>query len=393
MNDISDVTFIQDLQAAITYHQTGNAEQAQNAYRNFLEKCPSHPIALNNLSLLVSAQEAIDLLNQALERVPEYLDGLINISLRFRELGLNDSAADYALRAQKIDSQDPRVTKLIDALELANDKRVSEGIENSSLHYSVIIPTHKRARLLERNLKSIKSQSLAERCEIIVVSDCADDATDDVCRRNLTPADTYIRRSGRCGPSESRNLGLKLAKGDVVLFLDDDDQWNNNFLESLDASRSIREGRITYFDCTVVTESRYQDRIEIHEQKLISNCNRLTDEVYVKNQLSNSCIAYPIARIRNLTFDPHLHAYEDWDFLLSACEVQRPVYEPIVGPIIHEVRDSTTDRRGSTENANNFHAVLDYLYIYRRHPVSPQIQEKRAHLLKQVGLQISSEYL
>jgi len=53
-----------------------------------------------------------------------------------------------------------------------------------------------------------------------------------------------------------------------------------------------------------------------------------------------------------------------------------------------------TDRRGSSKAANDFNAVLDYLYVYRRHPApTPELRRKRADLLARTGLPIDADLL
>ena len=100
-------------------------------------------------------------------------------------------------------------------------------------YLSVIIPTHRRATLLSRALLSINAQLSRLEIEVIVVSDVLDIDTDSVCQILLTANDFYVRRGGKPGPSESRNLGLKIAKGRYVMFLDDDDSWDDKFISSI----------------------------------------------------------------------------------------------------------------------------------------------------------------
>jgi hypothetical protein len=87
-----------------------------------------------------------------------------------------------------------------------------------------------------------------------------------------------------------------------------------------------------------------------------------------------------------------MRAYEDWDFLLNFYKEKLPVHTPIVCSNIFEVDDETTDRRGSSADALNFNAVIDYLYVYRRHQ-SPneEIRRKRKALLDSVGLVLPIE--
>lgn len=265
---------------------------------------------------------------------------------------------------------------------------------NEQPFFSVIVPTHRRAHLLERALKSIKAQESPASCEAIVVSDVADKATEAVCNALLGPDDMFIRRNGPPGPSASRNVALGLARGRYVLFLDDDDAWHPGLLADLAGCDAVGRGLPLHFDCTVVKERRLKTKTEILGEMPLDLAGALSPQIYVKNRIHMSCFAFPRHALQGLAFDPHMRAYEDWDFLLSVIDRGMPVHVPFCGSRVFEVDDETTDRRGSSRNATDFNAVLDYLYVYRRHPApTPELKEERAALFRLLGLAIPAETL
>jgi glycosyltransferase involved in cell wall biosynthesis len=260
--------------------------------------------------------------------------------------------------------------------------------------FSVIIPTHKRARLLKRALQSIKTQNTSALFEVIVVADCVDAQTSALCDEILGPNDIYLRRNGAPGPSLSRNLGLGLAKGRFTLFLDDDDAWHQGLLAQLMQSANLMSGRPIYFNCSVVKERRLPEEIVFLNEAPMNLAGMLSQQVYVKNQVHMSCFAFPTDLVKDLTFDASLRAYEDWDFLLSLFDHVMPVHEAFLGSRVFEVDDETTDRRGSTQAATDFNAVLDYLHIYRRHPApTPELKQARSQLMTSVGVAVPAEML
>jgi glycosyltransferase involved in cell wall biosynthesis len=260
--------------------------------------------------------------------------------------------------------------------------------------FSVIIPTHKRALLLRRALESIKSQVSPVECEVIVISDAEDGETNTVCAELLSQSDMYIRRNGKNGPSASRNLGLSLVKGRFVMFLDDDDAWHPNCLANLHAQPHVQLNLPVYFNCTVVKERRLPQGPELLSEVALHLQHSLTSEVYIKNQVHMSCFAFPKQLLQGIEFDPFMRAYEDWDYLLSVFNRAMPTYVPLLGSRVFEVEDATTDRRGSSEQAQDFNAVLDYLYVYRRHPApTSELKQKRASLLSTTGLPIDQGFL
>lgn len=380
------------LMQAIESHQAGRLTEALQAYQRVLTVDNNNYVALNNLSLLLDDSAALQMLRMAIELAPNYLDALINITSRLINKNNRHEALKYAQQAKEIAPQDARVTELLRRLETSGSC-TAEVVQSWVPEYSVIIPTHRRNKLLDRALTSIKQQSTEKTHEIIVVSDCDDALTDAVCRNKLQPTDTYIRRSGTPGPSASRNLALQLARGRTVLFLDDDDAWHPNFLASLSICESLQKGQPVYFNCSVVKETRNSDGPQYLEESFLDTKENLNQFVFVKNQVHMSCFAFPRELLFELKFDPYMKAYEDWDFLLSIFERKMPIHVPILGSQIHEVDDESSDRRGSTVAAKDFNAVIDYLYVYRRHPVDITLREKRAAFLANAGLVLPPEVL
>jgi glycosyltransferase involved in cell wall biosynthesis len=99
-----------------------------------------------------------------------------------------------------------------------------------SLRFSVVIPTHYRPVLLERALESVLAQRY-DAFEVIVVNDGNDNETNACIDRFCDSRIRVIRHDKALGASASRNRGILEAKGDLVAFLDDDDELSPFFLE------------------------------------------------------------------------------------------------------------------------------------------------------------------
>ena len=94
---------------------------------------------------------------------------------------------------------------------------------------SVIIPAcNGVARYLDQAVESVLSQTFND-FEFIIIDDASTDGT-----HKLVPNDprvTYYRRDQNGGNSVARNEGAKLARGEFLAFLDQDDLWEPTFLE------------------------------------------------------------------------------------------------------------------------------------------------------------------
>jgi len=94
----------------------------------------------------------------------------------------------------------------------------------------VIIPTHNRANLVGRAIKSVLSQTF-EDFELIVVDDASSDNTEEVVKRFQDSRIKYVRHQKNMGAPATRNTGIRMARGTYIGLLDDDDEWLPTKLE------------------------------------------------------------------------------------------------------------------------------------------------------------------
>ena len=87
---------------------------------------------------------------------------------------------------------------------------------------SVIIPTHNRLCFLKEAIASVSAQDYTN-CETIVVDDASEDGTWQWLSSLTDPRILVFRLAQHAERSAARNVGLRNAKGEFVLFLDDDD--------------------------------------------------------------------------------------------------------------------------------------------------------------------------
>ena len=260
---------------------------------------------------------------------------------------------------------------------------------------SIIIPTHKRSKLLEHALLSIRALNINSKIEIIVASDIIDLETSEVCSKYLTERDIYITHNRGRGPSTSRNIAKFLCRGDFIMFLDDDDTVSVDIIKLSNHIQNLNNFNPVYFDFNIISEVRSPEGRTESSRHYASLSNIIINDIYIKNAIPIHCIIYPAALIKDISFDEKMRAYEDWDFLLQVIQ-KKPnfVHVPITGVNLHHVDGGCSDRRGSSNQAQNFYAVLDYLYTYHRNPApSYELKLRRSNFMASFGINIQPEFL
>lgn len=258
---------------------------------------------------------------------------------------------------------------------------------------SIIIPTHERANLLERCLKSIRNQTFID-YELIIISDVKDVDTALVAYKYLGESDIFIKRNGLLGPAESRNVGLRNISGEWIIFLDDDDAFVKNHLENLANTIKITNASILYCDARLIVEDRSLDIIDEISSTNIALSNADVQTVWIKNFIPNNCLTYRASHIQELCFDPDLSSLEDWDFLLSACQSTIPVYYDSDTAIFYKDYNNKGNRRGTSESATNSQVITDYLRIYKNRPApNTELKTARRDFLLSAGINVEIDDL
>lgn len=94
--------------------------------------------------------------------------------------------------------------------------------------FSVIIPLYNKEDYISRAVSSVLSQTY-QNFEIIVINDGSTDQGLDTVQKISDPRISVITTKNR-GASAARNLGIKCSQGEIIAFLDADDQWLPEYL-------------------------------------------------------------------------------------------------------------------------------------------------------------------
>ncbi len=186
-------------------------------------------------------------------------------------------------------------------------------VADNAPRVSVVIPCYNHARYLGQAIQSVLDQTFGD-VEIIVVDDGSKDDTKLVAT-SFGERVRYIYQSN-AGLSAARNTGIRAARGESIGFLDADDVWLAEFLQTL-APILERDPGLGAVYCG----SQFMDAQGARLPQTITRtfpANQLHD-VLTGGEFFPPCAV--LAR-RNVfdqvgLFDESLNASEDWDMWLS----------------------------------------------------------------------------
>jgi len=207
---------------------------------------------------------------------------------------------------------------------------------------SVIIPTHNRALLLCRAVDSVLKQTFQD-FEIIIIDDGSTDRTVEFARGSGDARIRYHRNEKNCGEGESRNAGLRLARGEYIAFIDDDDQWLPEKLAKqvalLDAARPevglVYTGyrRIDLDSGRVIATILPEARGPVLRALASSNCIGAPSTVLARRSCFVQAGGFDASVIFGIDYDMWIRIARDYEF--------EYIREPLVLYTVHGDRLST----------------------------------------------------
>lgn len=175
---------------------------------------------------------------------------------------------------------------------------------------SIIIPAYNASKYIKRCIASLLNQTY-KNIEIIVVNDGSTDNTLEMAKQfDITVLD---KENG--GVSSARNMGLKIATGDYICFVDADDYVEKNYIESV--INVIKENNYDIIETPLLFEASFKNKIAYYTEYKIEGERKLNlfDQEYFNNELRYVIgVFYKKEIIRDIYFDENVRCYEDGMF-------------------------------------------------------------------------------
>lgn len=204
---------------------------------------------------------------------------------------------------------------------------------------SLIVPVYNTAKYLRKCIDSILNQTLKE-IEVIIINDGSKDDSENIIKSYKDERIIYIKKENE-GIGKTRNLGIDMAKGEFIAFVDSDDYLSENFCEVL-YDKAHNSG------CDLVICDYYEDGSSLLEIKFPSfeDVNLEINPAVINNINLGPCNKMYSRRLlidNKIKFEEALK-YEDAPFVIKALLKAKKigkVNESLTYYVIHENSETT----------------------------------------------------
>lgn len=224
---------------------------------------------------------------------------------------------------------------------------------------SVIMPCYNMEKYVADSIASVVRQTYPH-WELLIVDDASTDGTVEIVK-NLCNNDDRIHfevKAKHSGIADTRNLCIQMAKGRFLAFLDADDIWHPEKLET--QVRFMLESHVGF------TYSTYDwiDEAGNTLNKSINTIGHLDYETYLRNTIIGCSTVVVDKTIVGEVVVPRFRTSEDtatWLDILKQGHLAYAIDQPLVSYRI----------RRRSASSNKLKAAADLWKVYRRHEKIP----------------------
>ena len=223
---------------------------------------------------------------------------------------------------------------------------------------TVIIPTYNRCNLLAHAIDSVLRQSYKD-FELLVIDDGSTDNTRQAVADIKNNRIKYFHKNNG-GASSARNLGLKNTQGQFICFLDSDDLWPNNFLQTMTANL---QNNPQYGAAYCMRTLLFQDGSKKPSyQKEFFSSGQITEKLFQKTFIQTSAICFRKNVLEGIFFDESLTNGEDVDVWLRVSTRTKFLFVPDI-QITYRQQTATPDSPPFHPKYCNRIRVLERFYF------------------------------
>ncbi len=240
---------------------------------------------------------------------------------------------------------------------------------------SIVIPTHNRASLLPRAIRSALGQTYPA-IEVVIVDDGSQDDTSGVVARfqQEYPNLRYFRHEKPQGACLTRNRGIEESSGTFIALLDDDDEFTFDRIEKLMAVITRKPGYS--FVCSDYLNIMPNGTRRSRKPGTIS-----LRKILWMNYASQSILVEKKKILATGGFDPELTAAQDYDAFTRLIANYGPAYR--LGKVLYIYHQEHEAPRITATPLKKLRGYYDY---YCKHKSQMSRAQRAYHLYRLLKL-------
>ena len=244
---------------------------------------------------------------------------------------------------------------------------------------SVIMPTYNRGYIIERAIRSVISQTYPH-FELIIIDDGSIDCTDQVVSSFKDNRIKYIGYKENKGGNYARNLGLHVAKGEYIAFIDSDNIWDENHLKERMAIITEEENPVLSFGRMKIIDSEAKCTSKVFpdaSKEKMSDREELIKLMMIKNRIdTNTVVISKNCFGIEEGFDVEFSRFQDWDFFYGILldERNQCVFDDRVSVKHYTLNDSITSKL-HLDWPNRLRMVKKYSDVIKKYQMQESVDE------------------
>lgn len=249
---------------------------------------------------------------------------------------------------------------------------------------SVYITSYNKGKYLPEAIQSVLNQSLMPN-EIIIVDDGSSDDSRDIINSFMNRYPdliTAIYNEQNVGISKSRNIALKACSGDIVTFLDGDDIFYPNKLQS--EYEILKNNPI--IQCVYSNFNYLNENGKIRGTFTTSNDEPVTGDIFINTFCKNYNVSsgnnyiyemfYKATADKVGLYDENIKLWEDWDYRIRMSKIFQYGYCP-------EVNSAYRKLGNGLHNSDPALHYRELIKIYNKNkPLIQDLEEGEKSLIK-----------
>lgn len=219
---------------------------------------------------------------------------------------------------------------------------------------SIIIPCYNDYKYIESAVQSALNQTYSDK-EIIVIDDGSDARTKEILKKIAPKLDKLITHNNQ-GVVAARNNAIETAKGDYILTLDSDDNFEPQFLEKAISILEEQEnvGIVTSW-VSIINEQG-------EPTGMFKPSGAPASEAIFRNNAPGSILFRKVCWQENGGYDPEMaNGNEDWEFNISVCKNGWDIF------VIPEILFNYRQKKSSRNKSALIYRKQIRQYAFRKH--------------------------